>query len=111
MFIVFTEVYARAIIVKRGVFNKRRIPAQKAAQELTWDETLAFDLPPDHIPEISLVISVKQTVTKQLQIKKHEYTVGKAILGMKTGTPRAQAHFNEMLRSPRQPVAHWHPLY
>ena len=102
----------RATILKRGVFNKRRIPAQKAASELTWDETLSFDLPPDHIPEISLVISLKQTVTKtKAQVKKQEYTIGKVIFGMKTGTPRAQAHFNEMLRTPRHPLVHWHPIY
>jgi hypothetical protein len=94
------------------VFSKRRIASQKASPDMAWNETLSFDLPPDQLPEISLIVSVKQTVCKtKVQVKRDEYTVGRVVFGMKTGTPRAQAHFNDMLRNPRQPLAHWHPLY
>uniref|UniRef100_X1Z3R7 C2 domain-containing protein n=1 Tax=Capitella teleta TaxID=283909 RepID=X1Z3R7_CAPTE len=107
-----SELYVRATVLKRGVFSKRRVASQKALPDMMWNETLSFDLPPDHIPDISLIVSLKQTVSKtKVQTKREEYTVGRVVFGMKTGTPRAQAHFNDMLRSPRKPISHWHPLY
>ena len=86
---------------------------RKAGTHVTWEDGVNFDLPREHVGDVSMVVSVKQLVTHSSELGEHaqEFSLGKIVLGATSGSPRAQAQWNEMLQNPRQNATNWHTLF
>uniref|UniRef100_A0A672ZZQ0 Synaptotagmin IXa n=1 Tax=Sphaeramia orbicularis TaxID=375764 RepID=A0A672ZZQ0_9TELE len=76
--------------------KKRKTSTKRNTLNPIYNEAIVFDVPPENIEQISLLIAVMD----------YDRLRSFSILHNNLG----RNHWSEMLTYPRKPVAHWHPL-
>uniref|UniRef100_A0A8C9T9X5 C2 domain-containing protein n=1 Tax=Scleropages formosus TaxID=113540 RepID=A0A8C9T9X5_SCLFO len=99
--------YARICVV----CNRRKLQHQSTSLRTRWDvtvfnETVTFTLPDQPVRECAVTVSVYEVAAGR---KSSRRLVGQAALGKAWGSE--DEHWRLMMRSLRQTVARWHPLY
>ena len=86
---------------KTSAFRKRDIPNP------VFNESFVFDIPNEYLDKISFVMAVCATPRSGSSKR----IVGRIVVGpYMYSSGDGLAHWNDMLLSPRQSVAHWHEL-
>nr|XP_055049100.1 synaptotagmin-9b [Misgurnus anguillicaudatus] len=84
--------------------KKRKTSTKRNTLNPVYNEAIVFDVPPENIDQISLLIAVMD----------YDRVGHNEVIGVCNVGNRAQSlgrdHWNEMLTYPRKPIARWHPL-
>ncbi|XP_072320660.1 synaptotagmin-9 [Eucyclogobius newberryi] len=84
--------------------KKRKTSTKRNTLNPVYNEAIVFDVPPENIEQISLLIAVMD-----YDRVGHNEVIGVCRVG-NDAEFLGRDHWNEMLTYPRKPVAHWHPL-
>ncbi|XP_062856875.1 synaptotagmin-9b isoform X3 [Trichomycterus rosablanca] len=84
--------------------KKRKTSTKRNTLNPNYNEAIVFDVPPENIDQISLLIAVMD-----YDRVGHNEIIGVCRVG-NTAESLGRDHWNEMLTYPRKPIAHWHPL-
>uniref|UniRef100_A0A3Q3FN47 Synaptotagmin IXa n=1 Tax=Kryptolebias marmoratus TaxID=37003 RepID=A0A3Q3FN47_KRYMA len=84
--------------------KKRKTSTKRNTLNPVYNEAIVFDVPPENIEQISLLIAVMD-----YDRVGHNEVIGVCRVGNDADS-LGREHWNEMLTYPRKPVAHWHPL-
>uniref|UniRef100_A0A3B3Z6N6 C2 domain-containing protein n=1 Tax=Periophthalmus magnuspinnatus TaxID=409849 RepID=A0A3B3Z6N6_9GOBI len=84
--------------------KKRKTSTKRNTLNPVYNEAIVFDVPPENIEQISLLIAVMD-----YDRVGHNEVIGVCRVGNDADS-LGRDHWNEMLTYPRKPVAHWHPL-
>uniref|UniRef100_A0A8C6SKU3 Synaptotagmin IXa n=1 Tax=Neogobius melanostomus TaxID=47308 RepID=A0A8C6SKU3_9GOBI len=84
--------------------KKRKTSTKRNTLNPVYNEAIVFDVPPENIEQISLLIAVMD-----YDRVGHNEVIGVCRIGNDADS-LGRDHWNEMLTYPRKPVAHWHPL-
>ncbi|KPP57121.1 synaptotagmin-9-like [Scleropages formosus] len=84
--------------------KKRKTSTKRNTLNPVYNEAIVFDVPPENIDQISLLIAVMD-----YDRVGHNEVIGVCRVGSE-GDSLGHHHWNEMLTYPRKPIAHWHPL-
>ncbi|XP_075423493.1 synaptotagmin-9 [Ascaphus truei] len=84
--------------------KKRKTSTKRNTLNPVYNEAIVFDVPPESIDQISLLIAVMD-----YDRVGHNEVIGVGQVGNDAGS-LGREHWSEMLSYPRKPVAHWHPL-
>uniref|UniRef100_A0A8C6SB31 Synaptotagmin IXb n=1 Tax=Neogobius melanostomus TaxID=47308 RepID=A0A8C6SB31_9GOBI len=84
--------------------KKRKTSTKRNTLNPIYNEAIVFDVPPENIDQISLLIAVMD-----YDRVGHNEVIGVCRVGGEAES-LGRDHWNEMLSYPRKPVAHWHPL-
>lgn len=84
--------------------KKRKTSTKRNTLNPNYNEAIVFDVPPENIDQISLLIAVMD-----YDRVGHNEVIGVCRVGSEAES-LGRDHWNEMLTYPRKPVAHWHPL-
>uniref|UniRef100_A0A3B4BBB5 C2 domain-containing protein n=1 Tax=Periophthalmus magnuspinnatus TaxID=409849 RepID=A0A3B4BBB5_9GOBI len=83
--------------------KKRKTSTKRNTLNPIYNEAIVFDVPPENIDQISLLIAVMD-----YDRVGHNEVIGVCRVGSEAES-LGRDHWNEMLTYPRKPVAHWHP--
>ncbi|KAL4641980.1 synaptotagmin-9 [Arapaima gigas] len=84
--------------------KKRKTSTKRNTLNPVYNEAIVFDVPPENIDQISLLIAVMD-----YDRVGHNEVIGVCRVGNEAES-LGRDHWNEMLMYPRKPIAHWHPL-
>ncbi|CAL8380203.1 synaptotagmin-9 [Gadus morhua] len=84
--------------------KKRKTSTKRNTLNPVYNEAIVFDVPPENIDQISLLIAVMD-----YDRVGHNEVIGVCRVGNDAET-LGRDHWSEMLTYPRKPIAHWHPL-
>ncbi|KAF1387158.1 hypothetical protein PFLUV_G00102440 [Perca fluviatilis] len=84
--------------------KKRKTSTMRNTLNPLYNEAIVFDVPPENINQISLLIAVMD-----YDRVGHNEVIGVCRVGNEAES-LGRDHWNEMLTYPRKPIAHWHPL-
>ncbi|KAJ8340600.1 hypothetical protein SKAU_G00352330 [Synaphobranchus kaupii] len=84
--------------------KKRKTSTKRNTLNPIYNEAIVFDVPPENIDQISLLIAVMD-----YDRVGHNEIIGVCRVGNEAES-LGRDHWNEMLTYPRKPIAHWHPL-
>ncbi|KAG7467909.1 hypothetical protein MATL_G00137210 [Megalops atlanticus] len=84
--------------------KKRKTSTKRNTLNPVYNEAIVFDVPPENIDQISLLIAVMD-----YDRVGHNEVIGVCRVG-NDAESLGRDHWNEMLMYPRKPIAHWHPL-
>ncbi|XP_029523415.1 synaptotagmin-9-like [Oncorhynchus nerka] len=84
--------------------KKRKTSTKRNTLNPVYNEAIVFDVPPENIDQISLLIAVMD-----YDRVGHNEIIGVCRVGNEAES-LGRGHWNEMLSYPRKPIAHWHPL-
>ncbi|XP_028841968.1 synaptotagmin-9b isoform X2 [Denticeps clupeoides] len=84
--------------------KKRKTSTKRNTLNPVYNEAIVFDVPPENIDQISLLIAVMD-----YDRVGHNEVIGVCRVG-NTAEILGRDHWNEMLAYPRKPIAHWHSL-
>uniref|UniRef100_A0A3P8WBZ5 Synaptotagmin 9 n=1 Tax=Cynoglossus semilaevis TaxID=244447 RepID=A0A3P8WBZ5_CYNSE len=84
--------------------KKRKTSTKRNTLNPVYNEAIVFDVPPESIEQISLLIAVMD-----YDRVGHNEVIGVCRVGNDADN-LGRDHWGEMLTYPRKPVAHWHPL-
>ncbi|MBN3291909.1 SYT6 protein, partial [Polypterus senegalus] len=84
--------------------KKKKTTIKKNTLNPTYNEAIIFDIPPENMDQVSLLISVMD-----YDRVGHNEIIGVSRVGI-NAEGLGRDHWNEMLAYPRKPIAHWHPL-
>ncbi|KAJ8252064.1 hypothetical protein COCON_G00213760 [Conger conger] len=84
--------------------KKRKTSTKRNTLNPVYNEAIVFDVPPENIDQISLLIAVMD-----YDRVGHNEVIGVCRVGS-TAPSQGRDHWGEMLMYPRKPIAHWHPL-
>ncbi|KAJ8412997.1 hypothetical protein AAFF_G00105790 [Aldrovandia affinis] len=84
--------------------KKRKTSTKRNTLNPVYNEAIVFDVPPENIDQISLLIAVMD-----YDRVGHNEIIGVCRVGNEAES-LGRDHWNEMLTYPRKPIAHWHPL-
>ncbi|KAM7413993.1 hypothetical protein PAMA_019015 [Pampus argenteus] len=84
--------------------KKRKTSTKRNTLNPVYNEAIVFDVPPENIDQISLLIAVMD-----YDRVGHNEVIGVCRVGNEAES-LGRDHWNEMLTYPRKPIAHWHPL-
>ncbi|XP_067090678.1 synaptotagmin-9b isoform X1 [Osmerus mordax] len=84
--------------------KKRKTSTKRNTLNPVYNEAIVFDVPPENIDQISLLIAVMD-----YDRVGHNEVIGVSRVGNEAES-LGRDHWNEMLSYPRKPIAHWHPL-
>ncbi|KAI5624339.1 synaptotagmin-9 [Silurus asotus] len=84
--------------------KKRKTSTKRNTLNPVYNEAIVFDVPPENIDQISLLIAVMD-----YDRVGHNEIIGVCRVG-NDGESLGRDHWNEMLTYPRKPIARWHPL-
>ncbi|KAK7892055.1 hypothetical protein WMY93_024018 [Mugilogobius chulae] len=84
--------------------KKRKTSTKRNTLNPVYNEAIVFDVPPENIDQISLLIAVMD-----YDRVGHNEVIGVCRVGSEAES-LGRDHWSEMLTYPRKPVAHWHPL-
>lgn len=105
-FLVFTDPFIKVVLLFDGKkVKKKKTSARKQETNPVYNECMMFDVPPDLLHRILLVISVADSRTDSARSD----VIGRVVIGSGT-TGESLRHWHQMLISPRRPVAAWHRL-
>ncbi|XP_015778179.1 PREDICTED: synaptotagmin-6-like [Acropora digitifera] len=96
-----------AMIMGGKTVKKRKTVTKRRSSNPVYNEAFVFTLLPSDLDHISFMLSV-YTGSKVGGSKK---LIGRAVVGpYMFSTGQGLSHWNEMINSPRNPVAQWHSL-
>ena len=100
--------YVRVSMIMGGkTLKKRKTVANKRNVNPVYNEAFVFTLLPSSLDRVSFMLSV-YTVPRLGGSKK---LIGRAVVGpYMYSTAQGLSHWNDMINSPRNPVAQWHTL-
>ncbi|KAJ8272306.1 hypothetical protein COCON_G00111650 [Conger conger] len=84
--------------------KKRKTSTKRNTLNPVYNEAIVFDVPPENIDQISLLIAVMD-----YDRVGHNEVIGVCRVGNEAGS-LGRDHWSDMLTYPRKPIAHWHPL-
>uniref|UniRef100_A0A4W4GER7 C2 domain-containing protein n=1 Tax=Electrophorus electricus TaxID=8005 RepID=A0A4W4GER7_ELEEL len=84
--------------------KKRKTSTKRNTLNPVYNEAIVFDVPPENIDQISLLIAVMD-----YDRVGHNEVIGVCRVG-NDAESLGRDHWNEMLTYPRKPIARWHPL-
>ncbi|XP_073687714.1 synaptotagmin-9-like [Garra rufa] len=84
--------------------KKRKTSTKRNTLNPVYNEAIVFDVPPENIDQISLLIAVMD-----YDRVGHNEVIGVCHVGNRAQS-LGRDHWNEMLTYPRKPIARWHPL-
>ncbi|KAJ4937561.1 hypothetical protein JOQ06_002196 [Pogonophryne albipinna] len=84
--------------------KKRKTSTKRNTLNPVYNEAIVFDVPPENIDQISLLIAVMD-----YDRVGHNEVIGVCRVGNEAES-LGRDHWSEMLSYPRKPIAHWHPL-
>ncbi|KAL2093998.1 hypothetical protein ACEWY4_011310 [Coilia grayii] len=84
--------------------KKRKTSTKRNTLNPVYNEAIVFDVPPENIDQISLLIAVMD-----YDRVGHNEVIGICKVGHEAES-LGRDHWNEMLSYPRKPIAHWHSL-
>ncbi|KAK3570615.1 hypothetical protein QTP86_023803, partial [Hemibagrus guttatus] len=84
--------------------KKRKTSTKRNTLNPVYNEAIVFDVPPENIDQISLLIAVMD-----YDRVGHNEVIGVCRVGNDSES-LGRDHWNEMLTYPRKPIARWHPL-
>ncbi|KAF3854362.1 hypothetical protein F7725_022417 [Dissostichus mawsoni] len=84
--------------------KKRKTSTKRNTLNPVYNEAIVFDVPPENIDQISLLIAVMD-----YDRVGHNEVIGVCRVGNEAES-LGREHWSEMLSYPRKPIAHWHPL-
>nr|XP_014351926.1 PREDICTED: synaptotagmin-6 [Latimeria chalumnae] len=101
----YSDPYVKVSLLCDGRrLKKKKTTIKKNTLNPTYNEAIIFDIPPENMDQVSLLISVMD----------YDRVGHNEIIGVcRVGTHAeglGRDHWNEMLAYPRKPIAHWHPL-
>ncbi|XP_040024771.1 synaptotagmin-9-like isoform X2 [Gasterosteus aculeatus] len=100
-----SDPYVKVSLMCEGQrLKKRKTSTKRNTLNPVYNEAIVFDVPPENIDEISLLIAVMD-----YDRVGHNEVIGVCRVGNEAET-LGRNHWNEMLSYPRKPIAHWHPL-
>ncbi|EDO31747.1 predicted protein [Nematostella vectensis] len=85
--------------------KKKKTSTRKQEKNPVYNESMLFDIPPHFLHRVILLISVadKPSDSRRSDI------IGRVVIGSPS-SGEALSHWNQMLVSPRRPIAAWHKL-
>lgn len=87
--------------------KKRKTVTNKRTAHPVYNEAFVFTILPSCLERVSFMLAV-YTVPRLGGSKK---LIGRAVVGpYMYSTSQGLSHWNDMISSPRNPVAHWHTL-
>ncbi|KAK0132590.1 Synaptotagmin-9 [Merluccius polli] len=84
--------------------KKRKTSTKRNTLNPVYNEAIVFDVPPENIDQISLLIAVMD-----YDRVGHNEVIGVCRVGNEAES-LGRDHWSEMLTYPRKPIARWHPL-
>jgi len=130
---LFPDPYVKVSLMCDGRrLKKRKTSTKRNTLNPVYNEAIVFDVPPENIDQISLLIAVMDydrfvrlvslcdTFTDTTQNTQgcnyflsrrvgHNEVIGVCRVGNEAES-LGRDHWSEMLTYPRKPIAHWHPL-
>ncbi|XP_069489490.1 synaptotagmin-6 [Ambystoma mexicanum] len=101
----YSDPYVKVSLLCDGRrLKKKKTTIKKNTLNPTYNEAIIFDIPPENMDQVSLLISVMD----------YDRVGHNEIIGVCRAGNNAEGlgrdHWNEMLAYPRKPIAHWHSL-
>ncbi|XP_029428715.1 synaptotagmin-6 isoform X1 [Rhinatrema bivittatum] len=101
----YSDPYVKVSLLCDGRrLKKKKTTIKKNTLNPTYNEAIIFDIPPENMDQVSLLISVMD-----YDRVGHNEIIGVCRVG-NGAEGLGRDHWNEMLAYPRKPIAHWHPL-
>ncbi|XP_075766516.1 synaptotagmin-6 isoform X2 [Pelodiscus sinensis] len=101
----YSDPYVKVSLLCDGRrLKKKKTTIKKNTLNPTYNEAIIFDIPPENMDQVSLLISVMD-----YDRVGHNEIIGVCRVGL-NAEGLGRDHWNEMLAYPRKPIAHWHPL-
>uniref|UniRef100_A0A8C4VXA3 Synaptotagmin 6 n=1 Tax=Gopherus evgoodei TaxID=1825980 RepID=A0A8C4VXA3_9SAUR len=101
----YSDPYVKVSLLCDGRrLKKKKTTIKKNTLNPTYNEAIIFDIPPENMDQVSLLISVMD-----YDRVGHNEIIGGCRVGI-NAEGLGRDHWNEMLAYPRKPIAHWHPL-
>ncbi|KAJ7411636.1 hypothetical protein WISP_101838 [Willisornis vidua] len=101
----YSDPYVKVSLLCDGRrLKKKKTTIKKNTLNPTYNEAIIFDIPPENMDQVSLLISVMD-----YDRVGHNEIIGVCRVGG-SAEGLGRDHWNEMLAYPRKPIAHWHPL-
>ncbi|XP_036388885.1 synaptotagmin-6 [Megalops cyprinoides] len=101
----YSDPYVKVSLICDGRrLKKKKTTIKKNTLNPTYNEAIIFDIPPESMDQVSLLISVMD-----YDMVGHNEIIGVNRVGC-NAEGLGRDHWNEMLAYPRKPIAHWHPL-
>uniref|UniRef100_A0A8C5X834 C2 domain-containing protein n=1 Tax=Malurus cyaneus samueli TaxID=2593467 RepID=A0A8C5X834_9PASS len=101
----YSDPYVKVSLLCDGRrLKKKKTTIKKNTLNPTYNEAIIFDIPPESMDQVSLLISVMD-----YDRVGHNEIIGVCRVGV-NAEGLGRDHWNEMLAYPRKPIAHWHPL-
>ncbi|XP_028822675.1 synaptotagmin-6-like, partial [Denticeps clupeoides] len=101
----YSDPYVKVSLICDGRrLKKKKTTIKKNTLNPTYNEAIIFDIPPENMDQVNLIISVMD-----YDLVGHNEIIGVNRVGC-SAEGLGRDHWNEMLAYPRKPIAHWHPL-
>uniref|UniRef100_A0A6I8N6R3 Synaptotagmin 6 n=1 Tax=Ornithorhynchus anatinus TaxID=9258 RepID=A0A6I8N6R3_ORNAN len=101
----YSDPYVKVSLLCDGRrLKKKKTTIKKNTLNPTYNEAIIFDIPPENMDQVSLLISVMD-----YDRVGHNEIIGVCRVGI-NAEGLGRDHWNEMLAYPRKPIAHWHSL-
>ncbi|XP_059230314.1 synaptotagmin-6 [Mustela nigripes] len=101
----YSDPYVKVSLLCDGRrLKKKKTTIKKNTLNPVYNEAIIFDIPPENMDQVSLLISVMD-----YDRVGHNEIIGVCRVGI-NAEGLGRDHWNEMLAYPRKPIAHWHSL-
>uniref|UniRef100_A0A8C5LN72 Synaptotagmin 6 n=1 Tax=Leptobrachium leishanense TaxID=445787 RepID=A0A8C5LN72_9ANUR len=101
----YSDPYVKVSLLCDGRrLKKKKTTIKKNTLNPTYNEAIIFDIPPESMDQVSLLISIMD-----YDRVGHNEIIGVCRVGNNT-EGLGRDHWNEMLAYPRKPITHWHSL-
>ncbi|XP_024894262.1 synaptotagmin-like protein 2 isoform X1 [Pteropus alecto] len=101
----YSDPYVKVSLLCDGRrLKKKKTTIKKNTLNPVYNEAIIFDIPPENMDQVSLLISVMD-----YDRVGHNEIIGVCRVGI-SADGLGRDHWNEMLAYPRKPIAHWHSL-
>lgn len=101
----YSDPYVKVSLLCDGRrLKKKKTTIKKNTLNPVYNEAIIFDIPPENMDQVSLLISVMD-----YDRVGHNEIIGVCRVGI-SAEGLGRDHWNEMLAYPRKPIAHWHCL-
>ncbi|XP_053356850.1 synaptotagmin-1b [Clarias gariepinus] len=100
-----SDPYVKIHLMQNGKrLKKKKTTIKKNTLNPYYNESFSFEVSSEHIQMVQIIV----TVLDYDKIGKND-TIGKILVGMNSSGTE-QRHWEDMLASPRRPIAQWHTL-
>ena len=104
----FPDPYVKVAMIMGGkTVKKRKTVTKRRSSNPVYNEAFVFTVLPSGLDHISFMLSVYTA----LKVGGSKKLIGRAVVGpYMFSTGQGLSHWNDMINSPRNPVAQWHSL-